>query len=53
MPAESSKPSYRLHMKPLAPRPRLVARSTYPTVSVIHLHRSPLAKLAWIFGLRT
>jgi hypothetical protein len=48
----SSKPTYRFRVKDLTPRPRLFARSTYPTVSVIHLHRGPLAKLACIFGLR-
>jgi hypothetical protein len=25
-------------------------RSTYPTVSLVPLRRSPLQKLAWIFG---
>jgi hypothetical protein len=52
MPLVSSKPPYRLRMMDLTPRPKLVSRSTYPKVSVIQLHRGPLAKLAWIFGLR-
>jgi hypothetical protein len=29
---------------------RLTPRSRYPTVSLVPLYRSPLAKLAWIFG---
>jgi hypothetical protein len=32
-------------------RPRkLVARVHYPTVSIVPLRSSPLARLAWIFG---
>ena len=31
-----------------APKPR----TTYPVASVVPLHRSPLRKLAWIFGFR-
>jgi hypothetical protein len=36
---------------PLA-RPRRMpkARSSYPTLSLVRLGRSPLQKLAWIFG---
>ena len=32
-------------------RRALKARSSYPTLSVVRLGRSPLQKLAWIFGL--
>jgi hypothetical protein len=28
----------------------LKPRSSYPTLSIFPLHRSPLRKLAWIFG---
>lgn len=31
-------------------RPRLIARRTLPTLSVVTLSRSPLARLAWVFG---
>ena len=30
----------------------LKPRTTYPILSVVPLHRSPLRKLAWIFGFR-
>ena len=33
------------------PSRSLKPRSTYPTISIICLNRSPLRKLAWMFGL--
>ena len=31
-------------------RQQLVPRTSYPTISIVRLRRSPLQKLAWIFG---
>ncbi|SHM52674.1 hypothetical protein [Rhizobacter sp. OV335] len=39
------------HQSSLARQHRaLKARSSYPTLSMVRLGRSPLQKLAWIFG---
>ncbi len=35
---------------PLGKHRPLKPRSSYPTLSVVPLHRSPLRRLAWIFG---
>lgn len=37
---------------PTTRRAALRPRTKYPTLKVVPLYRSPLAKLAWIFGLR-
>ncbi len=34
------------------PRRSLRLPSTYPRLSILRTHRSPLQKLAWIFGFR-
>lgn len=34
------------------PRRYLSLPSTYPRLSILKTHRSPLQKLAWIFGFR-
>jgi hypothetical protein len=39
-----------LRVSPALQRRMPKARSSYPTLSVVRLGRSPLQKLAWIFG---
>ncbi len=34
------------------PRRLLRLPSTYPRLSILRTHRSPIQKLAWIFGFR-
>jgi hypothetical protein len=44
-PSPASRPE-----RPAFQRRPLKARSSYPTLSLVRLGRSPLQKLAWIFG---
>ena len=39
-----------LRVSPALQRRMPKARSSYPTLSMVRLGRSPLQKLAWIFG---
>lgn len=52
MPLVSPKPLPELRVKGHVRPRKLIARSTYPGVSLIPLYRDPLARLARIFGLR-